>query len=263
MAEQAQSQATTGQTDQFVVKSPVEVGEHTRTAIVPPQATKEGDLQPESAVLVPFVVEPHVTSIAVWDIPSPLVVDTDFKIKIGVKCTGGCNLGGQTIEIYDHAGARVTSGILGDLPFSHSLDLYWTEVELRSPPTKGVYQWAVRLPRPDLELPHQAASLNFGFSAAEKPEHAVTITVTNQESKAPVANAHVMFRPYSGHTDDQGVVKLEAAAGEYRLHVSHCDYDSFQATVSVTGDATIQAALSPVQYTVDYRGNLWKVKSKK
>lgn len=261
--ELAATDAATGETGEFVVKAPVAPGEHTWTAIFPAQETTDGSLLLESTALIAFVVKPHGTSIAVWGAPAPLVVDTDFTVNVGVKCAAGCNLGGQVIEIYDHAGARVATGTLGDSPFSDSLELYWTAVTLRSPAVPQAYRWAVRLPRPDLELPHSEAALEFGFIATHRPEYSVVIKVANQQTGAPVENARVTFRPYSGNTDAQGEVRLETAGGDYKLYVSHSEYDAYQASVRVTGDATVHVELAPAKYEVDYRGNLWKVTKKK
>lgn len=253
---------TANYTGEFILKSPIEPGEYTWKAVFPAQE-QDGDMHQESATSFSFVVKPHGTGMAVWDVASPVVVDTDFRIKVGVKCAAGCNLAGEEIAIYDHEGARVATGVLGDIPYSNTVDLYWTEVALTAPATKGTYTWEARLPKPGLELPHEGVSFKFSFSVAGQPKNAVTIQVVNQETKAPVANARVMLRPYSGHTDDEGVVTLKAADGEYTLYVTKGEYENYQATVQVNGDATIRAELIPALFREDYRGNLWKVERKK
>ena len=256
------SDETANQTDEFVVKSPIEPGEYTWTAVFPAQET-DGDLHQQSSTQFSFIVKPHVTSMAVWDVESPLIVDTDFKLKVGVKCSVGCNLARENIEFYDHEGVKVATATLGDVPYSDRVELYWTEVVLRSPATPGVYRWEARLPKPGLEPAHAGASFHFGFSVAKQPEYAVSIEVVDQVTNAPVANARVMLRPYSSHTDDKGVAMLETAGGEYTLYVTTAEYETFQATVTVAGDATIQALLTPALFKEDYRGNLWKVERKK
>ena len=253
--------ATTNQTDEFVVRSPSEPGEYTWTAVFPTQE-KDGDVYQESSTPFSFIVHPHATSMAVWDVVSPLVLDTNFRLKVGAKCSAGCNLAGEEIEIYDHAGAKVATGVLGGIPYSDTVDLYWTEVELTAPATPGTYRWEVKLPKPRPELPHAGAALPFSFNAAKRPEHAVTIEVVNQATMAPVAHARVMLRPYSGRTDDKGEVKLAAAGGEYILFVMKGEYETFQTTVNVAGDTTIRAELIPALFQEDYRGNLWKVERK-
>ncbi len=258
----AASDETAYYTDELVVQSPTEPGEYIWTAVFPEQAHDEG-LYRESSMPFSFIVVPHATSMAVWDVTSPVIVGADFTVKVGVKCATGCSLANENIEIYDHEGASVATGTLGDVPYSNTDDLYWAEVALTAPAAKGTYTWEVKLPRPGLELPHEGTSFKFGFSAAREPKHAVTIEVVNQETKAPVANAHVMLRPYSGHTDGKGVVKLKAAEGEYILYVAKDEYETYRATVEVAGDTTIQAELLPALFVEDYRGNLSKVERRR
>ena len=253
---------TTAQTDKFVVKAPIEPGAYTWTALFPAQAT-EDDAYQESSASFSFAVKPHVLSMAVWDIPAPLVLDTAFKLKVGAKCSAGCNLAGETIEIYDHTGTKIATGVLGDGLYSETIKLHWAEVNLTSPAAKGTYRWEAKLATPGLDIPHAGAAFKFSFSAAEQPKYAVTIEVVNETTQAPVAKAHVVFRPYSGYTDAQGVLKLVAAADTYKLYITEEKYDSFETTVTVTGDTTLRVELTPARYEEDYRGNLWKVKRKK
>ena len=131
------------------------------------------------------------------------------------------------------------------------------------PATKGTYRWEAKLSKPSRERLHQAASFKFSFNAAKQPKYTVTIEVVNEETQAPVAKARVMFRPYSGYTDDQGLVKLKAADDKYKLFVTEQKYDDYETTVPVTGDTTIRAELTPAAFEEDYRGNLWKIKRKK
>ncbi|MBX2999176.1 MAG: hypothetical protein KF893_11750, partial [Caldilineaceae bacterium] len=145
---------------------------------------------------ISLVDHPHALSMAVWDIPSPLILNTAFKLKVGVKCSAGCNLAGEEIEIYDHEGMSVATATLGGVPYSDRLDLYWAEVELTSPVREGAYTWEARLTSPGLELPHKGTSLKFGLSAARQPENALNLHVVDEATKAPVAQAHVMLRPY-------------------------------------------------------------------
>lgn len=207
-------------------------------------------------------LDPHAISMAVWDVPSPLVVNTAFKLKVGVKCGVGCNLAGEEVEIYDHEENRAATAILGGVPYSDSLDLYWAEVELTSPTTEGTYTWEAKLVNPSLELPHKEASHKFGFSAAKQPKNALTIQVVDEKTQAPVTHAHVMLRPYSAYTDEQGCAALEVADGEYKLYITKDAYETFLAIVPVVADTTLQAELEPAVFKEDYRGNLWKVERK-
>ncbi len=207
-------------------------------------------------------VAPHATSIAVWDIGSPVILDTDFRIKIGAKCARGCRLAGQQVVVNNLEGTTVATGVLSAAPYSQAIDLYWTEVKLRAPASKGIHKMQVVLPKPALEPAHEAAVFTFSLSVAEKAEHAVTVEIVNRDTKAPVANARVTLRPYGGHADSSGLFRLAAAAGDYVLHVTKGEYDNLRMNVTVTGDTTIRAELTPARFVEDYRGNLWKVEKK-
>jgi hypothetical protein len=240
---------TGNETDEFVVKAPTTPGSYTWTSVFPGQE-KEGILHEESSAPFPFIVEPHATSIAVWDVPSPIVFNTKFKLKVGVKCSAECKLTDKKVEIYDHEGAKVATGTLSDAPWSGTSALYWAGVELKAPSVEGYYTWGVKFPKSDLELPHEAASYTFAFATARQPEHVVTVEVIEKkDTKTPVKNADVLLHPHSGspyrnRTDDGGVAKLEVPKGEYQLYVSKGgDYRESQTTIEVAGDVKVKVEL--------------------
>jgi hypothetical protein len=238
---------TVNETDEFVVKAPTQPGGYTWTAVFPAQE-KEGILHKESSAPFSFIVKSHTTSIAVWDVPSPVAFGNEFKLKVGVRCSAECKLTGKDIEIYDHEGAKVATGTLGDVPWSGATALYWAEVELKAPSPEGYYTWEVKFPKPDLELPHEGASYNFGFGAARQPEHVVTVEVIDKDVKTPIKNAHILLHPHRGYvyrsrTDERGVARVNVPKGEYELCATKDEYETFQTTVEVAGDIAIKAEL--------------------
>ncbi len=237
---------TTNMTDEFVIKAPTLPGEYTWTATFPAQE-KEGVLHAASSAPFAFTVKPHETSITVWDIPSPIGFGAEFRAKVGVRCSAGCALAGQKIQVHDHAGAVAGVGALGDTPWSDSGALYWTEVTLAAPVTEGVYNWSVKFSRPDLELPHEPATDTFAFATARPPEHAVTVKVVDQATRKPLKYALVSFlsqgAPYRNRTDDAGMTHLSVPTGEYKVYVSMRDYLDWETTTQVSGDVTIHAEL--------------------
>ncbi len=232
------------ETDEFVVKAPVKPGEYTWTAVFPAQE-KEGILHGESSAPFSFSVKPHITSMAVWDVPSPIAFNARFKLKVGVKCSAECKLTGKEIEILNHQGEKVATGMLGEFPWPASGALYWAEVELEAPATEGYHNWTVQFPNPDLELPHGEASYPLVFGVVRPPEHLVTVEVIDKDEKTPIMNAQVMLHPYRGFTDKHGMVKIGVTKGEYILCIpKHDKYKTFQKTVHVDSEVAFKAELA-------------------
>jgi hypothetical protein len=237
------------ETDEFAVRAPTELGEYTWSAVFPTQE-EEGVAHEESAAPFSFTVRSHSTSIAVWDVPSPIGFGARYTVKVGVKCSAGCSLAGQEIRIYGPRGKRVATGALGRVPWPGTDALYWAEVELEAPSAEGYYRWRVKFPKAGLDLPHEEASRYFGFTTGKPPEHVVTAEVIAQDGKTPLKNAYVVLLsqsgyPYRGHTDEAGMARLEVPAGKYTLHASKgYGYDPFGATVEITEDATVRAELA-------------------
>ena len=239
------------ETDEFTLKAPIELGECTWSVVFPGQEVG-GVLHDQSSTPFSFTVRPHSTSIAVWDVPSPIAFNDKFKIKVGVKCSAECKLTDKKIVIHGQKGKKVAIGALGGVPWPGTSALYWVEPELEAPGVEGYHRWRVKFPKPDLELPHEEASYHFGFTTARPPEHVVTLELIDKYTKSPVKNANVLLRPHSGYlyrgyTDDGGVAKLQVAKGEYTLYASKGgQYETFQTTVEIADDTTIKAELLEV-----------------
>src|SRR5438046_935665 len=78
----------------------------------------------------------HDTSLAVWGVPSPIVIDHPFRIHVGATCSAGCDLKGKEIQICDETGASIALGNLGETPWNGTRALYWTEADLVAPATE-------------------------------------------------------------------------------------------------------------------------------
>ena len=101
---------------------------------------------------------PHPTSIAVWDVPSPAVVNSSFTVNVGMKCSLACRLTGQLIVVRDEAGVHAGEGRLGETPWPGTSALYGTEVQLAAPAGEGMYTWAVTFAGTASTMPHEDAS---------------------------------------------------------------------------------------------------------
>jgi hypothetical protein len=241
----------------------------------------------------------HPTSLVVWGVTSPVELGMTFKAIVGAKCLEGCSLAGRQILVQDSQGQQVTTGILSEDAYSDTVSLQWTEVELTAPAVAGTYTWEVLLPaaeapvaeqsKTEQEQPeaeplvaeqstdeqsevepseaeeepqepsHAAASATFGFAVMEPAEHEVTITVVNQNDQSPLAGVHIMLRPYSGHTNSEGVFAVRVAKGDYKLYANTIDYDDYMTPLVVDKDVVIQVEMEPTEYEMDYRGQLFEV----
>ena len=77
-----------------------------------------------------FRTVPHETTMAVWDVPSPIVAQSAVKVSVGLRCAAACGLAGQVVEVVDEQGSTIGRGTLGDapLPGTDALDRYGRRV---------------------------------------------------------------------------------------------------------------------------------------
>jgi hypothetical protein len=85
------------------------------------------------------------TSLAAWDVSTPVNCESTFAVKVGAKCSELCSLAGLTITVYDENGTPRGSGQLGSDYFSDSVQLFWVEITLSAPSEPGNYAWEARL----------------------------------------------------------------------------------------------------------------------
>jgi len=261
--ELAEFDVAANETDEFALKAPIEPGEYTWTAFFAEQEM-DGVLHEDSSVPFSFIVKPHSTSIAVWDVPSPVGFNDPFRIKVGVKCSAECNLAGHKVGVYGQKGNKVAMAALGRVPWPGTSGLYWAEVELEAPGVEGYYSWSVKFPKPELQLPHEDASYKFGLTTARPPEHVVTVEAIDKDTKSPIGDAHILLRPergyaYRSYTDERGMARLMVPKGEYRLYVSGHEYRTFQTTVEVASDVAVKAELLLAPPSLDEDGSYYSV----
>jgi len=187
-------------------------------------------------------VTPHEISLAVWDLPSPLVVGRSAKMKVGAKCSAGCPLTGQDVEI--HNKTEVSGrGTLGPTPWPGTSALYWAEVDLDAPAAEGTHCWEVALTASARESAHERTSSSFGFIAVPPPELCLIVKVTEKKTDVPVRDVEVRLGPHRGSTDDLGSAKVELPKGAYDLVVWKLGYRALEKAVEVMADTTVQAEI--------------------
>ena len=242
------------ETEPFVVTVPAQVGEHEWTVLFPGYET-DGTVHEEGRLVVSFVTRPHTTSMAVWDVPSPVVMNRSFKVKVGVKCSSACSLAGQLIEVCDEGGTHVGEGKLGETPWPGTSALYVADIELAAPASEGTLAWAARFPATQPGLPHDPVSATVSFRTARPPEHRVTVRVTDKETKIPLDHVDVRVGSYRAATDVHGVANLELPGGAYSLDAWKVGYEMLPRTVEVGQDLIIEveAVFSPEKDPDDER----------
>ena len=193
----------------------------------------------------------HQTSVAVWGAPSPVVAASRFTVTVGVKCASGCPLAGRPLVIRDEAGRDVGHGTLGAEPRAGTRALYAAAVTLTAPPEPGVRSWTAAFPAASTEQPdpaaaeaprHDAAACMFSFRTVEPAGTTVTVTVVDQETDAPLANADIHLGAFRASTDAEGQARIEASEGVHELYVRCPGYTPYIEPVTVTGDAALRVA---------------------
>lgn len=187
---------------------------------------------------------PHSTSIAVWDVPSPVIVDRPFTVKVGLKCVGACRLAGQPIVVRDEGGHAVGEGRAGEGPWGGTRALFGAEVTLPAPAAEGMHSWTVTFDGTTSDPPHAGASAAFSLRTAGPPEHQITIVVINQATAAPLADVQVRLGVYRAATDTRGRANLEVSTGSYGLSLWKVGYVAQSQTVEVTASATLQVEVA-------------------
>ena len=227
------------ETDDITVTAPASPGEYTWSLVLAGREAK-GVIHADASRPLSFRATPHATSLAVWEIPSPVVIGASFTIKIGARSSGACELKGAAVEVRNQDGERVAGGALGDTPWTGTTALYWTDVEITAPSTAGVASWSVAFAPTGVDVPHNEGSAAFSFAVVKPPQHTVTVTVVEKESGDPIEGAYVRMGPHRGSTDECGVAKVGVPAGTFDLIAWKGGYLPPSATVEVAGDVSVQ-----------------------
>lgn len=185
----------------------------------------------------------HEISLAVWDLATPLVVGRPGTVKVGAKCSEGCSLTAQTIEILTEAEVGAGSGRLGPAPWPGTGALYWSEVDLIGPPKEGRHTWTVNLTPSNLESPHTRVNSQLSFLVVPPPEHSVSVRVVEKGTETPIGGVDVRIGPFRSVTNGAGLAKLELHKGCYDLAVWKLGYQALPRPVEVAADTTFQVEI--------------------
>jgi len=244
--------------DQACLKlvSPRQEGEFAWKIVLPAQEVA-GALFQEAMVGFSFKTAQHKTSLAVWDVPTPVVSGETISFKVGAKCSAGCDLSGHRIEILDEAAKPIACVELGIEALAEAEGLYWAEVSAAIPANHSLdhslVRWSVGFAARDLELPHTDASTQFNFMTTPPPQHKVCVTVVETETQTPVADAQVRLGVFRVATDASGSAHLIVPKGRQRLFIWEAEHEIPEQYLDVDGDLEIvvQAKTLPKENPYD------------
>jgi hypothetical protein len=219
------------ETAAIALKVPQRVGDHA-WSIDFPEHERDGVRHAASALSIAVKAEPHATSLAVWNIPSPVVVGMPFAIKVGAKSTSGCTLHGKTIEVCDAAGAVLARGEFGETPWPGTAE--------------GILAWSARFAGAGLDLPHEGASSGFSFAAVPPPEHTLTVKVVEKDTSQPIEDVQVLLGAYRAATGASGLADLRLPKGTYELAIWKVGYEADPRTLTVDADLAVEIAATVV-----------------
>ena len=233
------------ETTEFVFMAPDEVGEYSWTVVFPKDQADD-PVHTEGSVPIAVRTLAHDTSLAVWGVPSPIVMGHPFRIQVGATCSSGCDLKGKEIEICDETGASVALGKLGETPLDGTRALYWTEVDLVAPMIEGSTSRSVRFAPTELRLPHGGASARFGFETVKPPECSVAVKVVQKDVGTPVEDAQVRLGVYFAYSDANGLAKVAMPRGTYSLDVLKTGYEASSRELELNDDVTVEVEVAVI-----------------
>jgi hypothetical protein len=229
----------------IALEAPRQPGEHIWTVRSGPHYCA-GIRHEEASLTVRIDAVPQATSLAVWAVPSPVVMGQSFTIRVGAKSSAAMALAGGKIEVRDESDAVVARGCLGETPLPETSALYWTEIELPAPPREGMHAWSVTLEPGELALAHERAVTTFSASIVGPPEHRLTITVIEQDTAAPIADAQVRLSAFRAATDPSGLAVVDLPSGVYELSVWKVGYEAPARTITVNENMSVAVAVVSV-----------------
>jgi hypothetical protein len=237
------------ETTEFAFMAPEEVGEYSWTVVFP-QDDDEGArtrfVHEEGLHPITVRTLPHDTSLAVWGVPSPIVMDHPFRIQVGATCSSGCNLSGKEIQIVDEAGSSIAHAKLGNTPWDGTRALYWTDVDLVAPANEGSTSRSIMFAPQELRLPHGEASARFGWETVKPPQHSVAVKVVQKDAGTPVEDAQVRLGVYFAYSDSNGVAKVAMPQGTYSLDVLKTGFEAPPRVLDVRDDVTVEVEVAVV-----------------
>lgn len=227
------------ETDAVELAVPRQVGEH-QWRLVFPRHESENLVHEESALDLHFKTVPHTCSMAVWDVPSPASIGEPVQVKVGVRCSTECQLGGCLVEIHDEAGTKIGEGNLGENPRDGTSALYWTEIEMEPPVTEDVHFRTAIFIGTGTELPHEKSNASFSFRSDKQKQHLVTVKVIENSTGAAVGHVEVRCGHYITSTDKSGIAKIALPEGTFEVSMRRDGFQAQPFNITVNEDLMVE-----------------------
>jgi len=197
----------------------------------------------------------NAISLAVWDVPMPVVAGEKFSIKVGAKSASGRALAGGRVEVSNAAGTVVASRTLGDKPWPETEALYWAALDVPAPAHQQFAEYAVRfIPGPG-EPADDAVASQFSVTATAKPEHKLTVKVTEQNTAAALEDVEIRLGSFRARTNAAGRAELHVCKGEYQLQLCRTAHIAPSQPINIEGDASVE--LTMVHVPEDHPDARW------
>lgn len=166
-----------------------------------------------------------MTSLAVWDVPMPVVIGEAFAIKVGAAGAKGAK-----VEVSDPSGKVVAQGTLGGEPLPGTQALYWATLEVPAPAKQEAVQYTVRA---------GAASSAFAVAAAPKAAHTLNVTVVERDTREALGGVEIRLGAFHARTDKAGRATLRVAKGDYMLKLWRNGHIAPDRRIAIDGDTTL------------------------
>ncbi len=226
-------------TTELTLRCPEQVGEYSWDIRVS-RIESETAIHEESTLPLTLRTLAHRTSLAVWEVTSPVAVNRMVRLKVGAKCAEACELTGQTVEFCDEHGAEIGETRLGNTPLESTAALYWGRGELAAPPFEKLYVWSARLKPSELRLAHDEATTTFSFATDKPADHRATIELVAKDTQTPIAGAEVRLGLYASTSDASGTAVFDLPKGSYDLGVRVDGYEAPTTKIDVDDDVRIR-----------------------
>ena len=157
-----------------------------------------------------------------------------FSIKVGAKGSTDRPLAGRRVEVSDTAGAVVASGMLGETPLAGTEGLYWAALDVPAPAKAEVASYTVQC---------DGAETWFSAIAAAKPEHTLTVRITEKDTKDALDGVEIRLGPFHARTDKAGRAALRVCRGAYQLQLWKTAHIAAPQPIDIAGDSSMELTM--------------------